>query len=178
MKRFAILLAVGVAAAACGTKRPPPQFAWDKAAAFAAVKTFAWLDEPPFQYPHGGGMVDGRFVDEHVRRAVEKELGRKGYTKAEGGAPDVFVMYHTSQDGIVDHDTWGSYAWWSPQIYAGSTAYMQGSLAIDVRGSDKKLLWRGMVGGTVGRNPEELADTIDRSVAQLLAKFPPPPETR
>jgi hypothetical protein len=175
MKRLALLAALPLLAAACSTKTPPPQFAWDHAASFAAVKTWAWLDEPPFKYPQGGGMVDGRFIDEHVRRAVEKDLAKKGYTKAEGGTPDVFVMYHTSQDGILDHDTWGRYNWWSAPIYVTSNYYKEGTLAIDVRGPDKKLQWRGVISGTIGRNPEELADKIDWGVDQLLSKFPPAP---
>lgn len=88
MKRFAILLAAALVAGACASTEVPPQFAWDKQASFTSLKTYAWYEGPPFQYPHGGAMVDGRFVDEHVRRAVDKELASKGFKKMESGAPD------------------------------------------------------------------------------------------
>ena len=172
MKRLALLLLV--AAAGC-TKTPAPEFAWDKAASFTNIKTFAWYDGPPFQYPHGGSIVDGRFIDEHVRRDVEAEMARKGYRKAEGGAPDIFVTYHTSPEGIVDHDVWGQYQWWSPYVHVASAYYKEGSLALDVRDGGKKLVWRGVVTRIVGRNPEELAETITRAVSDLLKSFPPPP---
>ena len=173
MKRIAILLPVLLAVAACHSD-PPPQFAWDKAVSFASVKTYAWYDGPPFKYPQGGGMVDGRFIDDHVRRAVEKELARKGYSKVDSGTPDVFVTYHTSQDSIVDHDVYGAYGWWSPYIHVASNYYKEGTLALDIRDPSKKLVWRGMLGTFIGRNPEELNDRIEKSVAKLLEKFPPP----
>jgi len=172
-KTVGFLIAALLASACGGPKIPPPQFAWDKAASFANVKTFAWHDGPPFQYPHGGGMVDGRFIDEHVRQSVEKALAKKGYQKTDAATPDVWVTYHTSQDGILDHDTWGRYSWWSPPIYVQGNWEKLGTLALDVRDGGKKLIWRGMLTREAGRNPEELADAIDKAVNDLLAKFPP-----
>jgi hypothetical protein len=174
MKRFAILLAAAMVTAACGTTtNPPPQFAWDKTATFANMKTFAWYDGPPFVYPGGGGMVDGRFIDEHVRRAVERELARKGYTKTDGGSPDFWVTYATSPEGIVSQDKWGSYNYWSNTITVSTVYEKEGTLALDIRDPGKKLVWRGVKTGTIGRNPEQLADKIEESVARLLQNFPP-----
>src|SRR5215831_5088106 len=174
MKRFAILLAVAAAEAACTAGKPSIQFAWDHTATFAGVKTFAWYDGPPFQYPHGGGMVDGRFIDEHVRKAVEKELGKKGYVKSGGGQPDIFVTYATSPDGVVSQDKWGAYDTWTNTIYITTQYEKEGTLVLDIRNSGMKLVWRGAYSGMIGRNPEQLADKIDSSVSTLLAKFPPP----
>ena len=178
MKRLSILLlAAAAAATATGCSSPnkqPPTFAWDKTASFAGVKTFAWHDGPPFQFPRGGSIVDGRFVDEHVRRDVEAELARKGYRKVEGATPDIYVTYLTGAGGIVDHDVWGHYGWWSPyQVYMGSNVEKEGSLALDIRDATKKLLWRGVIVRVVGKNPEDFAETIDRAVRDLLKNFPP-----
>lgn len=175
MKKLAVLAALALGAAAGCSKTPAPEFAWDKAASFANVRTFAWYDGPPFQYPHGGSIVDGRFIDEHVRRDVEAELARKGYRKEEGGAPDIFVTYHTSPDGIVSHDVWGQYDWWSPYVPMGSVTYAEGTLALDIRDGGKKLVWRGVVSRVVGNNPEKLAEAIERAVLDLLKNFPPLP---
>jgi len=173
MKRVALLLIAAAALSCASSTEVPPQFAWDKQASFANLKTYAWYDGPPFQYPHGGAMVDGRFVDENVRRSVDKELARKGYTKSDGGSPDFLVSYATSQDAVLNQDRFGEYGWWSPTYYAGRNTIVQGTLAIDIRQPDKKLVWRGMLSGAVGKTPEKLAEKIDRSVATLLEKFPP-----
>jgi hypothetical protein len=174
MKRIALLL-IATTALSCASTEVPPTFAWDKQASFANLKTYAWYDGPPFQYPHGGAMVDGRFVDDNVRRSVDKELARKGYTKSDSGSPDFLVSYATSQDAILDHDVWGGYGWWSPMYYAGTNKVVQGTLAIDIRQPDKKLVWRGMLSGAAGKTPEKLAEKIEDSVAKLLEKFPPSP---
>ena len=174
MKRFAIYLALAFAAASCGSAgKPSIQHAWDKDASFAGIKTFAWYDGPPFQYPHGGGMVDGRFIDLHVREAVEKELARKGYTKISGASPDIYVTYATSPEGIVQQDKWGSYNYWTGTIYLSSKWEKEGTLALDIRNSGMKLVWRGVYTGMIGTNPEQLADKIESATEKLLAKFPP-----
>jgi hypothetical protein len=167
------LVAALAAAVGCGSKTPPPQFAWDKSASFANLKTFAWHDGPPFHYPDGGGMVDARFIDEHVRRSVERALAKKGYQKTDAATPDIWVTYHTGLAGIEDHDTWGRYSWWSPPIHVRSEYEKQGTLALDVRDPGKKLIWRGMLTRPAGRSPEQLSDAIDHAVDDLLAKFPP-----
>src|SRR5262249_26548680 len=59
MKKLLTLVS-WMALAAC-TKSPSPEFAFDKAASFADLKTFAWFDGEGFQFPRGGSIVDGRF---------------------------------------------------------------------------------------------------------------------
>jgi len=174
MKRLAVLL-VAAAAIAC-SKLPPPEFAYDKTASFANLKTFGWYEGKEFKYPRGGSVVDGRFIDEHVRKDVEAELTRKGYQKVGGGSPDFFVSYSTSADGIVDQDIYGAYSWWSPAVYV-STAYDRwATLTLDVRDSGKKLIWRGAISRTAGENPEKVGDAIQKAVGVLLTNFPPAPK--
>jgi len=160
------------AAAAC-SRAPAPQFAWDTSASFAAVRTYAWYDGPPFQYPSGSSIVDGKFVDQHVRREVDAEMARKGYVKTDGGTPDVYVTYTTSPEGVADRDVWGQYSWWSPFVPVGTQYEKEGSLALDMRNPDKKLIWRGFLVRGVGRSPEDVARSIKRSVETLLRNFPP-----
>lgn len=175
MRRLAVLLFAVAAVAACTATRTQPEFAWDKTASFAYVKTFAWYDGPPFEYPHGGSIADGRFIDEHVRKAVEAALERKGFQRVAEGSSDIHVTYHTSATGLVDHDVWGRYGWWSPYVHVASTYQKTGALALDFRDGDKKLLWRGVVSGVVGSNLEEVTETIESAVADLLENFPPRP---
>ncbi|HKF44194.1 MAG TPA: DUF4136 domain-containing protein [Thermoanaerobaculia bacterium] len=175
MKRLVICVVLAVAAASCGsTGKPSIQHAWDHQASFAGIKTFAWYDGPPFQYPHGGGMVDGRFIDLHVREAVEKELTKKGYVNSKGAPPDIFVSYATSPEGILQQDKWGSYNYWTGTIYLSSKWEKEGTLALDIRNSGMKLVWRGVYTGMIGTNPEQLAGKIETATEKILAKFPPP----
>jgi len=171
MKKLIALVPL-MALAAC-TQAPPPEFAFDKAANFANLKTFAWFDGEGFQFPRGGSIVDGRFVDENVRRDVEEELARKGYRKDDGGSPDFFVTYHTGSAGVTDRDVYGSYSWWSPVIYVGSAYERNGTLVLDIRDRGHKLIWRGAITRPSGQNPKEVGEAIHEAVTELLQKFPP-----
>jgi hypothetical protein len=175
MKKLAFLLLA--AAAACSTT-PGPQFAWDHSVSFAAVKTYQWYDGPPFQYPGGSSIVDGKFVDQHVRRYVDAEMVKKGYAKIDTGTPDVYVTYTTSPEGVADRDVWGQYSWWSPYVPVGTAYEKEGSLALDIRSPEKKLIWRGFVVRRVGRNPEGVASAIENAVHDLLKNFPPGPASK
>jgi hypothetical protein len=176
MKKFLILVSL-MAVAAC-TKTPQPEFAYDKAASFANLKTYAWFDGEGFQYPRGGSIVDGRFVDENVRRDVEEELGRKGYQKDGSGSPDFFVTYHTNSAGVTDRDIYGSYSWWSPVIYVGSAYERQGTLVLDIRDRGRKLVWRGAITRPSGQNPKEVGEAIREAAKELLQNFPPSAQTK
>jgi hypothetical protein len=172
MKRLLVGLSLLAAAAAC-TKTPPPEFAWDKAASFSNLKTFAWFEGEGFQYPRGGSIVDGRFIDENVRRDVEEALARKGFRKDDSGSPDFFVTYHVGSAGVSDRDVYGSYSWWSPVIYVGSVYERHGTLVLDVRDRSHKLVWRGAITRDSGQNPKEVGEAIEKAVTELLQKFPP-----
>ena len=172
MRRNALLAIVFLAAACAG--KPELHFAWDHAASFAGLKTYAWYADPNFQMPRGGSIVDGRFVDERVRAAVEKELGRKGLTKTDGAA-DLYVSYATRPDGVVSQDKFGRYDWWSATIVVGAKYQKAGTLTLDVRNRERRLVWRGAKSAILGTNPEKVGRDIDDAVGDLLSKFPPPP---
>lgn len=172
--RFVALVAVLTATLRCAGK-PEITFAWDRAASFANLKTYAWYADPKFQMPHGGSIVDGRFVDERVRQAVERDLAKKGYAKSTDGNADLYVSYATSAEGVASQDKFGSYDWWTMTIYVGGKYQKKGSLTLDIRDRGQKLVWRGAKAAILGTNPEKVGRDIDDAVGDLLAKFPPPP---
>jgi hypothetical protein len=120
--------------------------------------------------------VDGRFIDEHVRAAVEKEMQKKGYAKTESTA-DIYISYSTNPAGVASQDKFGRYGWWSPTLVGGTKYQKEGSLVLDVRDRDHKLVWRGFKQAILGTSPEALARDIDDAVDDLLGKFPPKPAT-
>ncbi|HEY3204641.1 MAG TPA: DUF4136 domain-containing protein [Thermoanaerobaculia bacterium] len=171
------LLALLSGALFCVGTHPAPRFAWDSKADFAAIKSFAWYSDPSFRMPHADSIVDGPFLDEHIRKAIAANLEKKGYRKAEAGKPDIFASYRTGQDGVASQDEWGVYDWWwfPLYVYEGSDYEKERLLTIDVRDSGRKLVWRGQISRLEGTNPDAVAREIDRTVADLLAKFPPAP---
>jgi hypothetical protein len=177
MKRFRVLplLCVLVGLLACAGTRPVPYFSWDSKQNFAAIQTFAWFEDPSFQMPHGDSIADGRFLDSHIRRAIETGLEKKGYRKEAGPAADILIAYHTGQSGVARQDEYGVYDWWwfPVYVYEGSDYEKERTITIDIRDRGRKMVWRGAIQRLEGTNPEAVAREIDRTVADLLSKFPP-----
>ena len=93
-RRFAAALvaAAALAAAFACAGKPVVNFAYDHAASFGGIKTYAWFDDPNFQMPGGNSIVDGKFIDDNVRRAIDETMKKKGVQPAPAGAkPDIFV---------------------------------------------------------------------------------------
>jgi hypothetical protein len=171
----AATLAALTGALACAHKNPPPDFAYDHATSFEGLSTYAWYEDPTWKMPQGNSIVDGQFIDRHVREAVEAALQKKGYRKIEGGAPTFFVAYHPDAAGVVSQDKYGVYSWWTWSYvdYYGTKYRKQGMLALDVRNAGRELIWRGTRIAMVGTNPDALAGDIDKAVKLLLSEFPP-----
>lgn len=173
MKIIRILALLAVAGAVACAGKPSLAFASDPQARFDGLKTFAWYEDPSFQIPHGGSMVDGQYVDRRIREAVDRIMTKKGFVKAENGKADLYLAYHVDQVGVASQDKFGGYDWWSGYIYVGARYQKEGSLTLDVRDPGYKLVWRGNKTAIVGRNTEAVGRDIDDAVSDLLAKFPP-----
>ena len=170
--RLAGLVLAASAAAAC-TSLPPPQTAWDPAAKFSGWKSYSWAIDPAEDKGVGSSIVDPRFVDEHVREAVESELSKKGYRRVEGDDADFRLDYHTQTGAVRSQDRFGAYTWWSGAVYAGSESRREATLTLDVRDRAMKLVWRGSITRLAGGSPEKISRAIKRAVAEILATFPP-----
>src|SRR5579864_3696625 len=55
---------------------------------FAAYKTYEWVD-----LPGPGGTVPDQIIDQSIKRAVDEQLGQKGFTKVEKDG-NLKVAYH------------------------------------------------------------------------------------
>jgi hypothetical protein len=86
---------------------------------------------------------------------------------------------------VVDttHYGYGYGAGWYWRGYGGISSstsrvrtYKEGTLIVDIyRAAEKELIWRGTVTGTVSENPQK-EKNINKGVAKVFKKFPPPPE--
>jgi hypothetical protein len=45
------------------------------------MKGWAWYEDPTFHVPHGDSIIDGAFLDGHIRSAIDDALRHKGYEK-------------------------------------------------------------------------------------------------
>jgi len=146
---------------------------------FSSIKTYAWAGE---QHPEVNDLVHKRIIN-----AVDGQLRNKGLTQVES-EPDVYITYHggPSEKVVVDttHHGYGYGAGWRWRRYGGmgtSTStvrtYKQGTLIVDIyKAAEKELIWRGTATGTVGDDPKEKEKKINKGVAKIFEKYPPPPE--
>ncbi len=71
--------------------------------------------------------------------------------------------------GVLEKDKYGIYSW-AP---VAAMYYKEGTLVLDVRDSQKKLIWRGWATRLLGTSPEGIARDIRHAVDDILKKFPP-----
>ncbi len=167
-----VLVAGAVLALACAGTHPAPTFSYDHTVNFAAMKTYAWYDGPGFRMPHGDSIVDGQFVDQHVREAVDRELERKGFQKVNPGNATILVSYKSGDTGTDAEDQNQTYEWLTGN--PGMTEYEKSrALTINFRNLSKKLVWTGSIQRLEGQNPGAVGREIDREVGELLSHFPP-----
>jgi hypothetical protein len=150
---------------------------FDRNADFSAIETYAWVGR---KHPEISDLTHKRIV-----AAVEEQMGLEGLTKVESN-PDVYVTYHgdDNQRTVIDTTHYGygygpGWYWGGYGGVASSTSrvrtYTEGTLIIDIYDAAKKeLVWRGTVTGTVSDNPRQNEKNINKGVAKVFKKFPPP----
>ena len=144
LRGAAILLSV--AAAACASRNPAPVFAYDHAASFVGLKTWAWLDDPAPQMPPGNAIVDSQFIDRSVRQDVGEVLSGKGFDATESGQADIYLAYQMDNAGVLSQDTFEKtkktdfLLWsWDHLEYSGTQYSKRSALVLDIRDREKKL---------------------------------------
>lgn len=148
------------------------------------LQSFAWVEA-------GGGNSDVRvknpMVDKQVRKAVEKELTRKGYSKVGPEAADFFVSWFGKvNDEVKEQSISHFYRSYGYGALAGSMegkvaegavkqTYKKGTLVLDILDSkSKQLIWRGIGKDTIveGMSDQEIGAYINKSVRAIIDNFP------
>jgi hypothetical protein len=154
---------------------------YDPATDFSIYRTFDWYPGP--QPKTGDIRVDNPLLDERIRKAVTRELIAKGFRRVAGQVPDVYVAYHLTIRTKLEADTvhtgvgYGRYPYYGGVGYdTWVRQYDEGMLVIDIADAQAdKLLWRG-VGTrrvTETKNPQKSTEVVNKTVAEVLAQFPP-----
>ena len=153
---------------------------------FKRFKTYKWVEVKEAQ------KVDD-LKDTEIKAALEATLAKNHLTKTDADSADLYIGY---QVGVVAEKQLAFYnadwrygpGWYQEGWYAGSFDYATpgqtstispGELAVDIYDSTNHcLVWRGVVSRTVelAATPDEQKKSLEKSVAKLLKKYPPPPK--
>jgi hypothetical protein len=167
---------------------------YDTTTDFQRYRTFDWAPGPA---PKSNDiLMDSQFMDRRVRRAVEETLSTKGLSYTPGEKPDFQVTYHIVVRSRIEVDSfdtgfgWYGYRypyWGYPYPFWGGidyrtyvTQYEEGTLIIDFTDArTDQLIWRGVGTRRVNQqsNPEKTTAAVNGTVAEILAQYPPLPET-
>jgi hypothetical protein len=145
---------------------------------FSAFKTFKYEDSDQSL------AAAAPLAHQRVVAAIRQGMTGAGLTEVDSN-PDLFVAYHGSTDerlqfqttyvGVGGRGRWGRRG--SVGVATSSTravSYEQGTLVIDVWEADEnQLVWRGVVSDSLGNNPDQNTDKINRGVARAFENFPP-----
>jgi hypothetical protein len=149
---------------------------------FSKYKTYKWVRVPNAQYPN-------QLIDRQIMESIDSQLAKKGLTKTEDN-PDLVVAY---QAAVNQEKQWNSYStggdlwgygrwggWGGMQTTTTTTSTINiGTLNLDIYDVAKKeQIWRGEASKTLGsgKDPKKVQKNLDKAMAKLLAKYPPPPK--
>jgi len=162
----------------------------DPAFSFVGLKTWAW-------HPDGAGDVrlalspdaDPKRVaaraDPVIQPAIEREMQARSFTKA-ADQPDLYVHYYLLATVNQHAQVMGQFvapmpAWGLPPFAPQTSSleiYALGTLIIDISSPTlKAIVWRGSASRKIDvENPDsERKKVVEKAVADLLKRFPPPP---
>jgi hypothetical protein len=160
---------------------------------FKDAKTYAWVS--PSQPKTGNPRVDGNAeLNTLVRKDVDDELAKRGFTLDTSGKPDFLVAYRATLDQNVSVDKNDSSGGYNPfysadtnaQARAGSpegagdvpgvNSFQQGTLVIDVVDPNThQLVWRvtGTDAVNLKNSPHKKEKNLRKAIDKMLAEFPP-----
>jgi hypothetical protein len=154
---------------------------------FAKYKTYKWARVPNVQYPNG-------IVDSQITQAIDTQLSLKGLTKSSGEEADLVVTYQAAVDqekqwnSFSTGDTmwgygrwggWGGYGGGMSSTTTTSETINIGTLSVDIYdAAAKNQVWKGQATKTLGsgKDPAKVNKNINKAVAKLFKKYPPPPQ--
>jgi hypothetical protein len=180
MGYFRPLLATGALALITACSGPAVNYDYDARAHFSAYQSYAWQAAPQGR----NGMFNNDIVNGRVQRAVEAELGAKGYRQQTGSAnPDFLVTYYP----LRERDR-------SQQVHLG-LGFGMGPLGVGIGapvGDPQReaiagivlevqdfqtgtIVWKATAPGALqgSDSPEEANADVKQAVHNMLQRFPP-----
>jgi uncharacterized protein DUF4136 len=159
MKRLIVSCMVVVAAVAVEGQTPKYGITVtaEKDVDFTKFKTYSWTTGQPSAI---------KAVDAQIVSAVDRELAGLGMTKATSGPGDIAVSYASLTRTDVDLKA-------KPDAKGARPGYSVGTLlVVMLEPASRRRVLQLRVDEPIETQPEELAATINRAVADMFAKYP------
>ena len=177
--RLLLASALVVLGAACGIAPAGPArirvdaetLPW---ANMSGYRTYRWWQLPMSERRRGYSEREA-LLDWRVRKAVERELGARGYAEDTAGTPDFVVRY----DVRLREESTSSFRDYLAYRADGGgkdmgdalMGYEEGTLTLEVVDvAARRVAWRSTASAVIEQNPD--GKLIDPAVAQMLARFP------
>lgn len=168
----------------CSTIEVATEVASD--APFASYRTFGWFAAS--QARTGNPRIDSPPLNVHIRSEIDRQLVAKGFRKATGMNPDIYVAYRVALQTRIESSpvrlgeqyvpAWGTDAWANRTLGSRGTYVReseQGTLVVDViDATTSRLIWRGTAKTEVDPSDSHSAKKakIRAAVGRLLRRFP------
>ena len=149
--------------------------------AVSVLRTYAWGSPPPITL--ADPSAEYSLLDTRIRRAVEQELGARGYTKTLTNRPDFLVAYqatmHKNPDAVATQNPPRADA---DPVLLGSTRaslarqYRQGVLRLSIMDPQgRTLIWQGSARTIISltTTTEQREERIRDAVREILKEFNP-----
>ena len=145
---------------------------YSHSADFANYKTYSWIKV----------SVQDPLWEDRVMHSVDSQLTAKGWTKVETGG-DASVSAYGSTKNEKTLQTWyngfgGGWRWHGFGDGLATTTVENtpvGTLVVDIFDTPtQKLIWRGEGSDTLSGKPDKDEKKMDKAVAEMFKKFPPP----
>lgn len=146
---------------------------------FGSYRTFKWAETPSPSVYDNNPLNHSR-----IKHTVEYYLIRAGMTEVDDD-PDLYVTYHgeSSEDFEINTSIlgYGFATDWQWDPYWGNASgmttttgrtYSSGTLVIDIwDAKTKKLIWRGVMEGTLTDDLRKGAKKIDQGIEKMVKKW-------
>jgi hypothetical protein len=170
MLKKAMLAALALGALSGSVLAQDVSVDYDKAANFAAVKTFSLKIGTSW----GNPLSEKRVSDE-----IAGALTAKGWAQAAEGSSDAAVVLHGATQTKRDLNTfysgggWG-YRWGGGSAHTSVSEYTVGTLVVDIfNAKSKALMFRGTATDELSDKPEKNQKKVAKASDKMFKDFPP-----
>ncbi|MBI5138026.1 MAG: DUF4136 domain-containing protein [Nitrospirae bacterium] len=173
---LAALLATAALCAACAAT-VQVRTDYDDSADFSRYATYSWMGEDvrPLKQLERMGPAGDSLVRKRLQRAVGEALSSKGFREVRESQADLLVAFHLAvrhKVDVTDLPYRHPHNW---AYHTQVTYYDEGTLVIDlIDREQRQLVWRGTATQVLADDNAASRERIDRAVAEIIARFPPP----